>query len=59
MRLFYSKCSNSQLVGYADGVFFLIYIKVDLRQDIYLHVEILIFHGDLLSKHLLLLLQIT
>jgi hypothetical protein len=32
-------------------VFFLIHIKVDLKQDIYLHVEVLLFHGDLSSKH--------
>jgi hypothetical protein len=59
MGLFYPKGSNSQLVGYAMRVFFLIRIKVDLKQDIYLHMEILLFHGDLPSKHLLLHLQIT
>ena len=39
-------------------VFFFIRIKVDLKQDIYLHVEVLLFHGNLSSKHLLLLFQI-
>jgi len=34
-------------------------MKVDLKPDIYLHVEILLFHEDLSSKHLVLHLQIT
>jgi hypothetical protein len=58
MRLFYAKGSNSQLIRYADAVF-LIRINVDLKHDIYLQVEVLLFHGDLSSKHLLLLFQIT
>jgi len=34
-------------------VFFLIRIKVDLKHDIYLHVKVLLFHGDQITQRLL------
>ena len=39
-------------------VTFLIHTKADHEQNIYLLMEILLFHGDLLSKQFLLLPQI-
>ena len=39
-------------------VIFLIHTKADHEHDIYLLMEILLFHGDLLSKQFLLLPQI-
>jgi hypothetical protein len=56
MRLFYSRDSNSQLVGYADAGFLFDPHKGRSQTDIYLHVEILLFHENLSSKYLLLLL---
>ena len=58
LGLFYPNWSKPQLVGYADEVTFLIHTKVDHKQGIYLLMEILLFHGDLLSKQFLLLPQI-
>ena len=39
-------------------VIFLVHIEADHKHDIYLLMEILLFHGDLLSKQFLLLPQI-
>ena len=57
LGLFYPNGSKPQL-DMLMQVIFLNHTKVDHKQDIYLLMEILLFHGDLLSKQFLLLPQI-
>jgi hypothetical protein len=51
MCLFYSNNTNHELVGYVDIRYYLIHIKVNLKQVISLHVVILLYYRDLQGKH--------
>ena len=57
MGLLYSKQSRPQLIGLQILGFYLIYIKVALKQDICSHIVILLCLGALQNKLLLPLLQ--
>ena len=58
LGLFYPNESKSQLVGYADAGYLSNPHKGRSQTGFYLLMEILLFHGDLLSKQFLLLPQI-
>ena len=44
LGLFYTNGSNRQLVGYADACYLSIHTKTNHKHDIYLLLEILLFH---------------
>ena len=56
--LLYVNESRPQLIGYVNGGTYLIHIRLDLKQLVYLQVVIQLYYGVLQNKQLLLVFQI-